>query len=67
MGLYTRRPRSATAVARRSGTLFCLSRRAFARLQREHPDVAARLHLYLGRSLAERLALSNDALQSLSD
>lgn len=67
MGLYTRRPRSATAVARRSGALFCLSRRGFARLQREHPDVAARLHLYLGRSLAERLALSNDALQSLSD
>ena len=66
MGLYTRQPRTATAISRRTGTLFYLSRGAFARLQRDHPAVAARLHLYLGRSLADRLALSNAALQSLS-
>ena len=65
MGMYTGAPRSASAIARQPGTLFALSRTAFDRLQREQPDIAGRLHMYLGRSLSERLVLSNEAMQAL--
>lgn len=64
MALLTNQPRSATAMARTEvGTLF-ISNEAFETLAKNEPAVSNRLLMNLGAELAERLRLTNAALQA---
>lgn len=55
MGLYTRAPRSATAVAVGRCRLYGLSPGAFEKLEAEQPALAAAFHRLVVQQLAERL------------
>ncbi len=64
MALLTKQPRSATAMARTEvGTLF-ISNDAFEMLAKNEPAISNRLLMNLGTELAERLRLTNAALQA---
>lgn len=65
MGLYTRRPRSATAVTEQPSSLYRLSHEAFNRMQAEDPEVALSFHQFVVCSLADRIVRANEEVKAL--
>jgi SulP family sulfate permease len=65
MGLYTKKPRSATAVTEEPSSLYSLSDEALNRIQAEDPELALSFHQFVVRSLADRIVRSNDELKEL--
>jgi SulP family sulfate permease len=65
MGLYTGKPRSASALTEEPCSLYRLPNEAFNRMQSEDPDVALSFHQFVVRSLADRIVRSNDEILSL--
>jgi SulP family sulfate permease len=62
VAVYAGLARTATVVAHRASVVQRLSREAFARLEREEPDLAATIHRWFAKLLALRLA---DTLRSI--
>jgi SulP family sulfate permease len=67
MGLYMGTPRTADVVATRSTTVYRLSAEALETMRRQDPEVAALLHEWIARLLAERLAANNRTIAALMD
>ncbi len=65
MGLYTKKPRSATAVAEEPTSLYCLSHESFNKMQTEDPEVALSFHQFVVCLLAERLVFANEEVKAL--
>lgn len=65
MALYSGQPRSADVVAETACRVRRLSAERFARLQREHPMVAAEFHQFVVKLLSERLTAVNDEIRAL--
>ena len=66
MSLYLESGRTARLRAGEQSTVYSLSESGISTLERDRPDVAARLHHLLALTLAERLALSNETVSVLS-
>ena len=67
MGLYMGIPRTADVIASRSSLVYRLSAEALERMRKDDPEVAALLHEWIARQLAERLAASNRTIEALMD
>ena len=67
MGLYMGIPRTADVVASRSSIVYRLSAEALERMRKEDPEVAAVLHEWIARLLAERVAANNRTIEALMD
>jgi SulP family sulfate permease len=67
MGLYMGTPRTADVVATRSTIVYRLSAEALETMRRQDPEVAALLHEWIARLLAERLAANNRTIAALMD
>jgi SulP family sulfate permease len=65
MGLYMKRPRSATAVTEEPTSLYCLSHEAFNKMQTEDPEVALSFHQFVVCSLADRIVRANEEVKAL--
>jgi SulP family sulfate permease len=65
MGLYTKKPRSATAVTEEPSSLYSLSSEAFNRMQAEDPEVALSFHRFVVCLLADRIVRSNEEVKAL--
>jgi SulP family sulfate permease len=65
MALYSGQPRSADVVAETACRVRRLSAERFARLQLEHPMVAAQFHQFVVKLLSERLTAVNDEIRAL--
>jgi len=65
MGLYTKEPRSATAVAEVPTSLYCLSHESFNKMQTEDPEVALSFHQFVVCSLAARIVFANEEVKAL--
>ena len=63
MALLEAKPRSADAVVQGASTVWELSRERLAEIEAEHPELASRLLLNLGRSLAQRLRMTTAELR----
>ena len=66
MALYTKEPRSASAVAKQDCVLYRLDRAGYETLQHKHPRAFGLFHSYVVRLMAERLARANRAILALS-
>jgi SulP family sulfate permease len=66
MGLYTGAPRTADVVADEPTRAIKLSGAQVAALEKRMPDLANKLHRFVVRSLAQRLAGANAQLNVLS-
>ncbi len=66
MGLYTGAPRTADVVADEPTRALKLSGAQVAALEKRMPDLANKLHRFVVRSLAQRLAGANAQLNALS-
>ena len=67
MGIYLGAPRTASVVASETSVVFRLSEEGLNRMRRDDPDVAATLHEWIARMLAERLAENNRTIEALMD
>lgn len=67
MGLYLGTARTASVVASRPSTVYCLSADALKEMRAQDPEVAALLHEWIARLLAERLAANNRTVEALMD
>jgi SulP family sulfate permease len=67
IGLYLGAPRTASVIASETSVVFRLSEEELNRMRREDPDVAATLHEWIARMLAERLAANNRTIEALMD
>ena len=67
MGLYMGTPRTADVIASRSSILFRLSAESLQAMRKQDPEVAALLHEWIARQLAERLAANNRTIEALMD
>ena len=67
MGLYMGTPRTADVVAARSTIVYRLSAEALETMRTQDPEVAALLHEWIARLLAERLAANNRTIAALMD
>ncbi len=65
VGFYLGTPRTATVIVDTGGDLFVLSQDANARLEREHPQIAAALHKFMIRIITRRLQLTTATLQAV--
>jgi SulP family sulfate permease len=65
MGLFLHQTRSATVVADEPSTLYRLSIDAYNKMMRDDPDLAFRLHQWIGSVLSTRLAENNQTLEVL--
>lgn len=65
MGLYRQSLRSASVVANAPSVIYRLMRPALERMEVEEPKVAAAFHVYVVRTLADRLYLMDKALSAL--
>jgi SulP family sulfate permease len=65
VGFYLGTPRTATVVIDDGGELYVLSQDANARLELEHPHVAAALHKFMIRVITRRLQLTTTTLQAV--
>ncbi len=66
MSLYLEAGRTARLRAEEPTTVYSLGPSGIAGLERDRPEVAAKLHRLLALTLAERLALSNETVRALS-
>lgn len=67
MGLYMGTPRTADVIASRPTILFKLTAEALQNMRKQDPEVAALLHEWIARLLAERLAANNRTIEALMD
>jgi len=67
MGLYMGTPRTADVIASRSSIVYRLSAEALERMRNDEPHLAALLHEWIARLLAERLAANNRTIEALMD
>ena len=67
MGLYMGTPRTADVIASRSSIVYRLSAEALQRMRAQEPELAALLHEWIARLLAERVAASNRTIEALMD
>jgi SulP family sulfate permease len=67
LGFYLNLPRTASVVADRPGTAFRLTVASLELMERDHPGLAAVLHRFMAKLLAERLASTTRTLQSVLD
>jgi sulfate permease, SulP family len=65
VGFYLGTPRTASVVIDTGGELFVLSQSANARLEQEHPHIAAALHKFMIRTITRRLQLTTSTLQAV--
>jgi SulP family sulfate permease len=65
VGFYLDTPRTASVVIDTGGDLFVLSQAANARLEQEHPHIAAALHKFMIRVITRRLQLTTTTLQAV--
>jgi SulP family sulfate permease len=67
IALYTAAPRTADVVAEVPSVVLRMSRASIERMEAEEPELAAALHRWFARTLAERLTDSMRALDTLLD
>jgi SulP family sulfate permease len=67
MGLYLGSVRTASVIASRPSTVYRLSAESLKNMHTQDPDVAALLHEWIARLLAERLADNNRTIEALMD
>jgi SulP family sulfate permease len=67
MGLYLEAVRTASVVAARPSSVYRLSAQALKEMRENDPEVAALLHEWIARLLAERLADNNRTIEALLD
>ena len=67
VALYTGVPRTADVVAETPSVVLHLSAGSIARMEAEEPELAAALHRWLARTLAERLSETMRAVDTLLD
>ena len=67
MGLYLESVRTASVVAARPSSVYRLSAQALKEMREKDPEVAALLHEWIARLLAERLADNNRTIEALLD
>ena len=65
MGLYRAGKRSANVVVLADSVVFGLSAAALDRLERTHPEIVARFHAMVVRTMSERLEFSNTLVAAL--
>jgi sulfate permease, SulP family len=65
VGFYLGTPRTASVIVDTAGDLFVLSQSANARLELEHPHIAAALHKFMIRVITRRLQLTTTTLQAV--
>ncbi len=65
VGFYLGTPRTATVIVDTGGDLFVLSQDANARLERDHPLIAAALHKFMIRIITRRLQLTTATLRAV--
>jgi SulP family sulfate permease len=65
VGFYLGTPRTATVIIDTGGELFVLSQSANARLEQDHPHIAAALHKFMIRAITRRLQLTTTTLQAV--
>lgn len=65
VGFYLGTPRTASVIVDTGGELFVLSQSANARLEQEHPHIAAALHKFMIRVITRRLQLTTTTLQAV--
>lgn len=67
MGLYLGTPRTASVIASRASSVYRLSAESLKDMREKDPEVAALLHEWIARLLAERLADNNRTIEALMD
>ena len=67
IGLYLKSVRTASVVAARPSSVYRLSAQALKEMSKKDPEVAALLHEWIARLLAERLADNNRTIEALLD
>ncbi len=67
VAMYTGVPRTADVVAETPSVVLRLSRASIERMESEEPEVAAALHRWLARTLAERVSVTLRAYDALLD
>jgi SulP family sulfate permease len=67
MGMYLGAPRTASVVASRPSVVYRLSAESLARMSVQDPEVAALLHEWIARLLAERLTITDRTIEALLD
>jgi sulfate permease, SulP family len=67
VAMYTGAPRTADVVAETPVVVLRLTTAAIDRIEAEDPELAAAMHRWLARTLAERLAESQRAVEALVD
>jgi SulP family sulfate permease len=67
MGLYLGSVRTASVIAARPSSVYRLSAESLTDMRQQDPEVAALLHEWIARLLAERLADNNLTLEALMD
>ncbi len=67
MGLYLGAPRTASVIASRPSVVYRLSAEALRTMREQAPDIAALLHEWIAKLLAERLAANNRTIEALMD
>ena len=65
LGFYLGTPRSASVVADSPGRAYRLTADALARMEQQHPALAAALHRFMADLLAERLLRTTHTLESV--
>jgi SulP family sulfate permease len=67
IGLYLKSVRTASVVATRPSSVYRLSAQALKEMREKDSEVAALLHEWIARLLAERLADNNRTIEALLD
>ena len=67
MGMYLGNTRTASVVADRPSIVYRLSKEALKEMEKKDPEIAALLHQWIARLLAERLAENNRTIEALLD
>lgn len=67
MGMYLGTVRTASVVANRPSKVYRLSRNELKEMEKNDPELAAYLHQWMARLLAERLADNNRMIEALLD
>ena len=65
VGFYLNTPRTASVVVDNGGQLYVLSQDANARLEQDHPHIAAAMHKFMIRVITKRLQLTTTTLQAV--
>ena len=67
MGMYLGAARTASVIASRPSTVYRLSAESLKKMREQDPEVAALLHEWIARLLAERLTANNRIIEALME